>query len=349
MKQRIYRSLLAGISFGAANAIIYCTYALLFWYGARLLEDGEIDFVDLLMAILALMFGAIGLGTALADIGDQKVGTEAAIRIFRDIEGGEQSSIDGLSISGKIPETTSQSVSSIPRAKGLIELKNVSFVYPTRPDAKVCNHFNLTISPGETVALVGPSGSGKSTIINLLLRFYDPIEGEILLDGMNIKDYNIRWLRAQIGYVGQEPVLFSGSVLSNVLRGRMNHIDEPLLSLSDALTLAEEEYRRDHPPSFHCQSSCFASLGYQSLPPRVVASNNEEGHRDDIEMRAIPSSSSPAAAGGGIAGGDANSLVNVPDDILEACQAAKAHEFITSFPRGYETDIGEGSIMVSGG
>ena len=76
------------------------------------------------------------------------------------------------------------------RARGLIELKNVNFAYPARRDVSVCRGYSLTISPGETVALVGPSGSGKSTIINLLLRFYDPDSGEISLDGRNIKDLN---------------------------------------------------------------------------------------------------------------------------------------------------------------
>ena len=114
---------------------------------------------------------------------------------------------------------------------GRIELKNVSFRYPTRPEMEVCKDYSLVIEPGTTVALVGPSGSGKSTIMNLLLRNYDPLEGSVLMDGVDIRDVNVRWLRAQIGYVGQEPVLFSGSISDNIQRGRADVVDSPLQSL----------------------------------------------------------------------------------------------------------------------
>lgn len=73
--------------------------------------------------------------------------------------------------------------------------------------SQVCRDYNLVIEPGEVVALVGPSGSGKSTIMNLLLRFYDPISGTVMLDGQDIRQLNVRWLRSQIGYVGQVNVL----------------------------------------------------------------------------------------------------------------------------------------------
>ena len=110
-------------------------------------------------------------------------------------------------------------------------MKNVSFRYPTRPEMEVCKDYSLVIEPGTTVALVGPSGSGKSTIMNLLLRNYDPLEGSVLMDGVDIRDVNVRWLRAQIGYVGQEPVLFSGSISDNIQRGRADVVDSPLQSL----------------------------------------------------------------------------------------------------------------------
>lgn len=108
---------------------------------------------------------------------------------------------------------------------------------------EVCKDYNLTINPGEVVALVGPSGSGKSTIMNLLLRFYDPFSGEVLLDGKNIKDVNVRWLRSQIGYVGQEPVLFSGTIAGNVAKGRTNYGDAELMTLDQCMALSDENTR----------------------------------------------------------------------------------------------------------
>lgn len=112
--------------------------------------------------------------------------------IFRQaVEESEHCPIDGLSLTGDRPAGT---------PSGRIELVNVRFAYPTRPETEVCRGYSLTIEPGEVVALVGPSGSGKSTIMGLLLRFYDPSSGSVLLDGQDIKSLNVRWLRAQIGY-----------------------------------------------------------------------------------------------------------------------------------------------------
>ena len=138
---------------------------------------------------------------------------------FSEFFGFTHTPTQGLSTAGITP---------VERSRGLIEFKGVKFRYPARPDVCVCDNYSLTIRPGDVVALVGPSGSGKSTIINLLLRFYDPQEGEILLDGIPIKDLNVRWLRNQISMVGQEPVLFAGSVSSNIARGRMEDIGREL-------------------------------------------------------------------------------------------------------------------------
>jgi ATP-binding cassette subfamily B (MDR/TAP) protein 1 len=106
--------------------------------------------------------------------------------------------------------------------KGKIEFKNVTFAYPTKPDQKILKNINLTIDIGKSAALVGYSGCGKSTIIQLIERFYDVTEGEILLDGINVKDYNLFELRQKIGLVSQEPVLFKRSVYQNILYGRLD-------------------------------------------------------------------------------------------------------------------------------
>jgi ATP-binding cassette subfamily B (MDR/TAP) protein 1 len=84
----------------------------------------------------------------------------------------------------------------------------------------VCNGYNLKIAAGTTVALVGSSGSGKSTAIQLVERFYDPISGAVTLDGVDLRQLNVRWLRQQIGLVGQEPVLFAGTIADNISYGK---------------------------------------------------------------------------------------------------------------------------------
>ncbi|GLE06771.1 hypothetical protein PINS_up016316 [Pythium insidiosum] len=105
---------------------------------------------------------------------------------------------------------------------GRIEARNLHFTYPSRPDAKILNDYNVTIESGQTVAFVGASGGGKSTLIALLERFYDPQQGELLLDGRDVRTLNLRWLRSQIGLVSQEPVLFATTIRDNIAAGDEN-------------------------------------------------------------------------------------------------------------------------------
>ena len=131
----------------------------------------------------------------------------AAALIFQVIE--RKPDIDSSSDSGR----------KIKDFKGRVELRNVSFKYPARPDVPVLNGLSLVAEPGQTVALVGPSGCGKSTVIQLVQRFYDVIEGQVLIDGEDIRELNIGWLRDHIGVVGQEPVLFGCSITENIKLG----------------------------------------------------------------------------------------------------------------------------------
>lgn len=103
---------------------------------------------------------------------------------------------------------------------GLVEFRNVRFAYPSRPNSAALRHVTFNLMPGETVALVGPSGAGKSTIIQLLLRFYDPAEGVISVDGVDIRHLDPQALRRHIGLVPQDPVIFSTSALANIVCGR---------------------------------------------------------------------------------------------------------------------------------
>jgi ATP-binding cassette subfamily B (MDR/TAP) protein 1 len=131
----------------------------------------------------------------------------AAVELFDTID--RTSKIDPMSTSGLQPD----------QCTGNIELRDVSFSYPSRPDSKVLDRFSVSIPAGKTTALVGASGAGKSSVVALLERWYDQTAGSITLDGQNIQDLNLRYLRTKIRLVQQEPVLFSGTVFDNVAYG----------------------------------------------------------------------------------------------------------------------------------
>ncbi|ESR59825.1 hypothetical protein CICLE_v10014634mg [Citrus x clementina] len=105
------------------------------------------------------------------------------------------------------------------RLMGHVQFVNVSFHYPSRPTVPILNHVCLTIEANEVVAIVGLSGSGKSTFVNLLLRLYEPSDGQIYIDGFPLTDLDIRWLREKIGFVGQEPQLLQMDIKSNIMYG----------------------------------------------------------------------------------------------------------------------------------
>jgi len=119
-----------------------------------------------------------------------------------------------------VSKASSRTGQKLDKVEGCIQFKNVSFSYPSRPDVVVFNNLCLDIPSGKIVALVGGSGSGKSTVISLIERFYEPLSGEILLDGHNIKELDLKWLRQQIGLVNQEPALFATSIRENILYGK---------------------------------------------------------------------------------------------------------------------------------
>ncbi len=114
------------------------------------------------------------------------------------------------------------------KGRGHIQIEDVCFNYPSRPDMKALEHFSLEIKPGETVALVGPSGAGKSTVFQLLLRFYDPQSGKILLDGVDIKEADPAEVRQRIAIVPQNTVLFAATAMENIRYGKPEATDEEI-------------------------------------------------------------------------------------------------------------------------
>lgn len=121
------------------------------------------------------------------------------------------------------------------RVTGKVDFENVSFAYPDEPDVPVLENISFSVSPGETIALVGPTGAGKTTIINLLARFYDPGNGRILIDSTDLKDIAIADLRRHIGVMTQDSFLFSGTIRENLLYGKLDASDEQIQSACKAL------------------------------------------------------------------------------------------------------------------
>ncbi|KAI8821160.1 P-loop containing nucleoside triphosphate hydrolase protein [Fimicolochytrium jonesii] len=203
-----------GAGFGSFMLTLFCTYGLAFWYGSRLVINGEMEGAQVMVVFFSMLMGAMSLIMLPPNLSAMSSARGAASKIYATID--RVPTIDSGSDAGLKPTKTA----------GEIELRNVNFHYPSRPDVKIFNDLTLTIKPGSTVAFVGPSGSGKSTTVSMVQRFYDPTSGSVLLDGNDLKDLNVKWLRQQIGVVGQEPVLFNMSIKQNILMGAVDEVTE---------------------------------------------------------------------------------------------------------------------------
>lgn len=125
-----------------------------------------------------------------------------------------------------------------PSKKGLVEFKNVSFRYPDA-DTEILEDINFTAEPGKTTAIIGSTGSGKSTVVNLIPRFYDVTGGELLVDGVNVKDLSQKELRDAIGFVPQKGVLFSGTIESNIKYSDESMSDEKMIEAAEIAQATE--------------------------------------------------------------------------------------------------------------
>ncbi|XP_053373101.1 ATP-dependent translocase ABCB1-like isoform X2 [Mercenaria mercenaria] len=243
-----------GISFSFSQGVIFFAYAASFWLGAYLIQQSEIDYVDVFKVFSAIVFGGMAIGEASSFAPDAAKAEQSAKEIFKLLD--REPKIDSYSDEGcKLLEG---------KYRSTVVFSDVKFVYPTRPDTKVLTGLNLIVPQGQTVALVGSSGCGKSTTVQLTERFYDAEDGAVYLDGNNLKDLNLKWLRSQIGIVSQEPVLFDRSIGENIAYG-----------------------------------------------------DNER----QVSM----------------------------DEIIAAARKANIHQFITSLPEGYDTNVGEKGAQLSGG
>ncbi|KAJ0392417.1 hypothetical protein P43SY_000315 [Pythium insidiosum] len=225
----IRKGFAVGSGIGVMFFVLYCTYSAGLYFGSVQIANDQLGLVKcvgsgcydggkLMTVFFAVIMGAMALGQAGPSIQAVFAARTAAFDVFAVIR--LPSKIDPTAEDGRM-------LSSV---AGRISLDRVTFSYPSRPEVDVCRNYTLDIEAGETVALVGPSGSGKSTIVSLLERFYDPQAGVVKLDGVDIRDLNVRWLREQIGLVGQEPALFATSILENIRHGRPSATDEDVFA-----------------------------------------------------------------------------------------------------------------------
>ena len=233
LKKGIVKAHVGGILFGFSQFITFVTYCILFWSAAAMMRTWPeaINGTDIFICLFCIMFGAFAAGQAQQFGPSAAKGLEAAKKIFAIID--EPSKID-------VSEDRPGKIEANPRTmKGEIEFRNVWFRYPTRADNWVLRGINFTIKAKETVGLVGESGSGKSTITQLIYRFYDPQFGDIFIDGVNIKDFDIHSLRACFGLVQQEPLLFNYSIRDNILYAKPSATDDEVKRAAEVANAVE--------------------------------------------------------------------------------------------------------------
>ena len=236
MKTQVFVNRAMTIMMPALMLVMNCITVLIVWVGGHNVNDGLMQVGDVMafiqytmqivMAFLMISMVSIMLPRAIVSAGriNEVLETEPKI---------------------KDKDTTKEFKED---KKGYVEFKDVSFHYPDA-DTEVISDITFTAKPGETTALIGSTGSGKSTIVNLIPRFYDVTGGELLVDGINIKDANQKELRKRIGFVPQKGVLFSGTIESNIKYGDENISDEKMI---EAAQIAQaEEFINTKPDKYN--------------------------------------------------------------------------------------------------
>ena len=209
-KEYIKDSIMLGFLIGIGTFILFASHSVIFKCAIKFIKNRTLTYDDMNVVLNTLMTSTDGIADSLHGINDYPKAKLSFKSIYKTINTpSEINAFENVNKNKQFPNIF----------KGKIEFKNVTFAYPTKPNIKILKNLSLLIEPGQQAALVGYSGSGKSTIIQLIERYYDINEGEILIDDINIKDYNLYELRRKIGLVSQEPVLFKRNVYENILYG----------------------------------------------------------------------------------------------------------------------------------
>lgn len=184
------------------------------WYGATLVQSGEMPFSELMTFIFYTLF----IGGSIGGLGD----------IYSQIQASLGASERVLDILNESSEVAVDTVSQTLPIQGNIAFKNIAFSYPSRADMEVLKDISFDVAAGRKIALVGYSGAGKSTIVQLLMRYYEPLQGRILVDGQDIQQLDISAYRQNIAIVPQEVMLFGGTIRENIAYGRPDATDADL-------------------------------------------------------------------------------------------------------------------------
>lgn len=207
----VRRTQILGLALGISQGAMYAAYTLTLWFGAYLVKQGHANFGDVYKIFLILVLSSFSVGQ-LAGLAPDTSMASTAIPAVLDI-------INRKPLVGN-DRHRGRKIETLEAFD--VEFKMVTFSYPSRPDVVVLRDFCLKIKGGTMVALVGGSGSGKSTVIWMIQRFYDPLQGKVMVGGVDIRELNLKWLRRQIALVGQEPALFAGSIRENISFGNPN-------------------------------------------------------------------------------------------------------------------------------
>ena len=199
-----------------ASFIIFCLFGSIvavIWYGVLMINSNELSVGELFTFILYSVFIGASVG-GMADIYAKLQKAIGATEHLMDILEEEKEEI--------------YSTFSADAVNGHIKFHNLNFAYPSRPDVQVLNNLNFEVQQGHNIALVGPSGAGKTTLASILFSFYKIEDGQISIDGKNIEEYDLHFLRKQIAIVPQDIILFGGSIKENIAYGKLDASEEEI-------------------------------------------------------------------------------------------------------------------------